>query len=100
MRTDRSINLGVIAAEWITNAFKYAYPDQPGEIRVHLKGASEGRAVFTVDDDGVGRPADNAISEGTGFGTRIVSAMAASVAGEVRYTNKSPGTLATLTFQL
>jgi two-component sensor histidine kinase/CHASE3 domain sensor protein len=100
MRTDRSINLGVIAAEWITNAFKYAYPDETGEIRVRLKSTSEGRAVFTVEDDGVGRPDDNASPEGTGFGTRIVKAMASSVAGEVRYANRNPGTLATLAFEL
>ncbi len=26
MRTDRSVNLAMITSEWITNAFKYAYP--------------------------------------------------------------------------
>lgn len=99
MRTDRSVNLGVIAAEWITNAFKYAYPDQPGEIRVRLKTGNDGTAILSVEDDGVGRPDDKASPEGTGFGTRIVKAMASSVGGEVRYSQRNPGTSATLTFQ-
>jgi two-component sensor histidine kinase len=100
MRTDRSVNLGVIAAEWITNAFKYAYPDQSGEIRVQLKSSDDGKAILTVEDDGVGRPSVKISGEGTGFGTRIVKAMASSVAGEVRYSDRNPGTSASLTFQL
>ena len=100
MRTDRSVNLGVIASEWITNAFKYAYPDRPGEIRVSLARDGEGRAKLTVEDDGVGRPEAGAIAAGTGIGTRIVNAMAASVGGKVNYVRKSPGTEATLIFPI
>jgi two-component sensor histidine kinase/CHASE3 domain sensor protein len=100
MRTDRSVNLGVIAAEWITNAFKYAYPDRSGEIRIQLKTSDEGKAILTVEDDGVGRPDAKISAEGTGFGTRIVKAMASSVGGEVRYSDRNPGTSASLTFQL
>ena len=75
MRTDRSVNLAMITSEWITNAFKYAYPDRSGDIRVSLKRLLDGRAELSVQDDGVGRPAA-APSQGTGLGTRIVKAMA------------------------
>ncbi len=99
MRTDRSVNLAMITSEWITNAFKYAYPDRSGDIRVSLKRLPDGRAELSVQDDGVGRPA-TAPSQGTGLGTRIVKAMADSVGGEIEYINGNPGTTARLVFPL
>ena len=100
MRTDRSVNLGVIAAEWITNGFKYAYPDRQGEIRIGLRSVGDGRAELKVEDDGVGRPESSILPRGTGLGTRIVKAMAATVGGEVRYLRKEPGTTASVVFPL
>ncbi|MBV8850932.1 MAG: sensor histidine kinase [Methylobacteriaceae bacterium] len=99
LRTDASINLGVVVTEWVTNAFKYAYPDRPGEVRVRLSGQPDGRAELVVEDDGVGRSADPAI-KGTGLGTRIVNAMAKTMAAEIRYLARQPGTAARLVFSL
>jgi two-component sensor histidine kinase len=100
LRTDASINLGVIVTEWVTNAFKYAYPPGvPGEIRVRLAVLDHGRAELVVEDDGVGR-ADGAPAKGTGLGSRIVSAMAQSLGGKIAYEPRTPGTAARLTFAL
>lgn len=99
LRTDASVNLGVVVAEWVTNAFKYAYPDQGGEVRVRLKRLGDGRAELTVEDDGVGRR-DGAAVQGTGLGTRVVRGIAAAMRAEVEYLPRQPGTAARLTFPL
>jgi two-component sensor histidine kinase len=95
--TDSSINLGVVVTEWVTNAFKYAYPQRRGEVRVNLKRLADGRGELLVEDDGVGRIDSGAI-KGTGLGTRLVKAMAGNLGGEIDYLARQPGTLARLTF--
>lgn len=98
LATDASINLGVVVTEWVTNAFKYAYPGGgSGEIRVGLRQLAEGKAELVVEDDGVGR-AEGAPAKGTGLGSRIVTAMAQSLGGTIEYEQRSPGMLARVTF--
>jgi two-component sensor histidine kinase/CHASE3 domain sensor protein len=97
LRTDASINLGVVAAEWVTNAFKYAYPNRPGEVRVRLKQIAEDRGELVVEDDGIGR--DGTV-KGTGLGTRLVHAMAGTIDADVQYVERNPGTRARLVFPL
>jgi len=99
LATDAGITLGVVVTEWVTNAFKYAYPDHPGEVRVRLNSLPDGRAELVVEDDGIGRPAD-APAKGTGLGTRIVNAMAATMGAQIAYLPRQPGTSARLTFAL
>jgi two-component sensor histidine kinase len=98
LRTDASVNLGVAVQELVTNAFKYAYPeDKPGEVRVRLKRLEDGKAELTVEDDGVGI-ATNAKSAGTGLGSKIIHSMASALRTQVEYINRAPGTAARLVF--
>lgn len=97
--TDASINLGVVVAEWVTNAFKYAYPENPGEVRVWVKDLHDGRAELVVEDDGAGRSANPSV-RGTGLGTRIVNAMAQTMGAEIQYPGRDHGTAARLVFRL
>jgi two-component sensor histidine kinase/CHASE3 domain sensor protein len=98
LKTDATLNLGVIAAEWVMNAAKYAYPDKTGEVRVSLSALPDGNAVLTVEDDGVGR--GTGAAKGTGLGSRIVKAMATSISGDVEYLDRHPGFSARLSFPL
>ncbi|HEY4987058.1 MAG TPA: ATP-binding protein, partial [Bradyrhizobium sp.] len=78
-------------------AFKYAYPNRSGEVRVRLTRLSGDQAELVVEDDGVGRGAD-AAPKGTGLGTRIVSAMARTIGADVEYFARDPGYGARLAF--
>lgn len=97
LETDASVNLGVVVTELVTNAFKYAYPDKVGEIRVRLRKLPDEKAELVVEDDGVGR-ADGAPAKGTGVGTRIVNAMCDTLGTKIHYRQRLPGTAAHLVF--
>lgn len=96
LETDTSINLGVVITELVTNAFKYAYPDGLGNIRVRVRKIEE-KVELLVEDDGVGRAGD-APAKGTGVGTRIVNAMSMSLGAKIEYKQREPGTAAYLVF--
>jgi two-component sensor histidine kinase len=97
LETDTSINLGVVVTELVTNAFKYAYPDGVGEIRVRLSRLPAEQAELVVEDDGVGR-ADGAPAKGTGVGSKIINAMCMSLGAKIEYRILQPGTAAHLAF--
>ena len=97
LNTDASVNLGVVVTEWVTNAFKYAYPSHQGAIRVRLRRLDDTKVELAVEDDGIGRNEDGS-AHGTGLGTRIVSAMASSMRAEIEYRRRQPGTTARLIF--
>ncbi|MBI1405270.1 MAG: response regulator [Caulobacter sp.] len=95
LQTDRAVSLGVIVNELVSNACKYAYPaDAPGEVRIHLLRDGDD-LVLRVEDDGAGfDPA--APATGTGLGSRIISAMAASLKTRLDYEPGPTGTRAVL----
>ena len=97
MATDRAVSLGVIVTELVTNACKYAYrQDQAGEIRVALRRDHDALSL-TVEDDGVGLGA-NAKPQGTGLGSRIIRAMAASLQASQHSDPSFNGTRVILSF--
>ncbi len=85
VQTDKAVSIGVMITELVTNAFKYAYPDDAvGEIRVGFRQIAPHKVNLTVEDDGIGWSGEG-VPKGTGLGSRIVTATARSLGSSVEY---------------
>ncbi|MCE6951369.1 sensor histidine kinase [Cereibacter sphaeroides] len=70
---DSAVPLALVAAELLTNAVKYAFPDgRPGCIRVALERVGTDEARLTIADDGVGMSKE---AETRSSGLQIVAAL-------------------------
>jgi len=96
LHTDKAVSVGVIVNELVTNACKYAYAqDQAGEVRVALRQDGPGYLLLMVEDDGVGMELSSS-PKGTGLGSKILGAMAASLKSQLKYDRVGPGVRASL----
>lgn len=96
--TDKAVTLGVMVGELVTNAFKYAYPEESsGEIRVQSYRVGDGHLRVCVEDDGIGWDGTGP-AQGTGIGSKVLRAMARNLEAEISYTHLNPGTLVCIEF--
>jgi two-component sensor histidine kinase len=99
LSTDKSVTLGIVVSELVTNAFKYAYPQREGEIRVNFRRLDGDEGELLVEDDGIGI-GDGHAPRGTGLGSKLVQAMAGSLGGSIEYRDRTPGTSVRLVMPL
>ena len=97
--TDMAVSLGVVVAELVTNACKYAYGEnEPGEVRILLRADEDGLCTLVVEDDGRGfAPTDPA--QGTGLGRTVISAMARNLNSKIEFDPSHNGARAVLSFR-
>ena len=96
LNTDRAVSIGIIVNELVSNACKYAYPQNAaGEVRVTLAGDGERRFRLTVEDDGCGMPADPK-PRGTGLGAKLIDAMTRTLQGSLAVDSSARGVKAVL----
>ena len=94
---DQAIACGLIINELVTNAFKYAFPDESGtiDISVHLNDGDE--FALRVADDGVGFPTDLDINTSDTLGLKVVSALTRQIGGRLQLLREG-GTCVEITF--
>ncbi|HOW43406.1 MAG TPA: PAS domain-containing protein [Candidatus Omnitrophota bacterium] len=77
---DKAINCGLIVNELVTNAIKYAFPDQrKGSITITLYKDSREHYVLSVSDNGVGLPADFKLEQAKTLGLELVATLATNL---------------------
>ena len=84
---EKALSTGLIVNELVTNAFKYAFPDErAGNIHVQLT-KSQGQLALSVTDSGVGC----AEKIESGLGTKLVTLFVAQLGGSVKWDVANPG---------
>ena len=94
---DRAILVALIINEIALNAAKYAYPDCPdGSIWVRLVRMEESSFLVSVQDEGVGVPADYDPTTSKRLGTRLVNALANQLGAKLTRPSSAKGTHVTM----
>lgn len=101
----RAVAIGLIANELVTNAMKYAFPDDRyGTVRVAFERSADDYRL-TVEDDGVGvaaRGLETKAGAGekmsAGLGQRLVRTLTLQLRGRFDCAPRLPGTICTVTF--
>src|SRR5690606_13756202 len=78
---DRAVTIGLIVNELLTNVTKYAYDGRAGPVAVKVE-QHRNMLRIIVSDSGRGRAPE---VSGTGFGTRMVSALVQRFEGTLDY---------------
>jgi two-component sensor histidine kinase len=97
----RAMIAGIMLNESVTNAFKYAFPDnRPGEIDVSFDfvDPSDPQTIcLSVTDNGVG-PSGEKNPHSTGMGQRIMHAMSSQLNGTYALTREGDKTISRVCF--
>jgi len=81
---DTAVPIGLIVNELLTNALKYAFPqDSKGKINISLSKTADDKLLLSVADNGVGKIA-NVLPQGTGFGSQLVQLLTQQLDGKMQ----------------
>lgn len=88
LNLDQAIPIGLIINELVSNALKYAYPNDGGTIEIETRWMNPAYEI-TVRDYGVGY--DPTLANHHSLGIQLVHALASQLDGTVTFTNSEPG---------
>ena len=85
---ETAIPCGLIINELISNAFKYAFPDnRSGEIRIGLQSHADGSLSLSIGDDGIGLPPKFDILKTQSLGLTLVTTLVRQLKGTLDIQN-------------
>jgi len=91
--SDHAIPLALIVNELVTNAVKYAYPEnKDGVVWIRLAKNSDANILVSVRDEGIGLPKDFFVAKSRRLGARLVKALASQLKAELTNTSRGKGT--------
>jgi two-component sensor histidine kinase len=100
MGVDLAVPCGLILNELISNALKHGFPNSAsGEIRLTLRCGPDSGCTLSVDDSGVGIPADLDLNTDKSLGLRLVRSLTQQIRGTFELVRTNPGTSAHLHFK-
>ncbi|GGB01958.1 hypothetical protein GCM10011511_26490 [Puia dinghuensis] len=84
----QAVPLGLIVNEAVTNAIKYAFPDEnKGHIRVSMETAGDGRMLVTILDNGIGLPEGYDGLHSPSLGMSLMKGLSKQLDGEFSLVN-------------
>ncbi len=93
-----AIPCGLIINELVTNSLKHAFTGRPaGLLTVSMHLGTDHRFSLTIQDDGIGLPADYTNRSATTLGTQLVSVLVGQLGGEMTVSDKN-GALFAISF--
>jgi two-component sensor histidine kinase len=95
----QAVPLGLILNEAITNAIKYAFKENGGDIIVALQALGQDIVLLTISDNGKGLPENFEINKAGSLGMEMMKALSARLEGIFEIKSKA-GTTVSVEFQL
>jgi PAS domain S-box-containing protein len=95
---DQAIPCGLILNELLSNAFKYAFPqNRTGEVHIELHADTTQQAALMVHDNGIGFPDEIDFRHTESLGLQLVTMLTEQLQGTITL-ERADGTTFTLTF--
>ena len=90
--TDQAVTIGLFVNELVTNAFKYAFADEQGNVTVRISFTDEQHLHLVVSDEGRGLPSNFDPMSQNSLGVRLIASLSRQLGGEPKWENANPGT--------
>ncbi|MDP2283901.1 MAG: PAS domain S-box protein [Pseudohongiella sp.] len=88
---NRSLPLGLIVNELVTNALKHAFPDNRcGTLTIALKLIENGHAILSVTDNGIGLPPKDETAGGETLGLLLMQSLASQIDAQLTVNHRNP----------